>query len=1163
MQDRCKARRVQFLLITAMIVTAALLATAWGSITLISLADPLPADAEVNARRESLKDPRVMLDEPVTTTVTFQQGVAGYEGMVDTFIASTSSDSNFSADTRISMYSDGRYKGLVRFDLSSIPSQVTVINARLELSIYYLSGSFSSLGVSAYPISRPWTIDEVTWNEAADGEMWGTPGCGNTSIDRSATPAGSVAISGLGSYQIDVTSAVDNWVTNQETNYGLLVVSQGSPAIQSDHRSSEYGIESVRPKLVVTYVVTGPLPTFTPTHTPTVTPTSTPEPSVYITSTMLAANPPCLAVGPDYDENPGYPDHGYVFAFWQGTATFARLWLQQANVDGEHSLYVNGHFVGRTVHDSRGSICGASTGYYYSWDFDPAYLINGYNVISFTHDAVYWDNWGVNGGYIVIGGDLSVPENRTFTYTSSYDDSIRQATVQIPIGYNPSVPIPMLTSLYGLGETITDGWKRYAQQANDRGWLLVVPDMRQNTISPAVRQDIIDAVNWVKDNYSVDESRIYLAGLSMGGNKALVMAAQHPSTFAAVVAHRPITNLSAWYYETTPFRKGWLEAETGGRPNDVPFEYQRRSPYSQVQNFRHIPTALTHGTEDTVVSTSHSINMFDALVANNADHAYFYPYPGGHGDNGPYDSNWTVGFLSQWTLNRNPTDIGIRADSSRDYYWLGIRQIYNDDHWTRVDAGFNPETGIITATIDDYKQVQVGFDLDWMGLDMVDYTVEDYAPASGDYSIYTIFPVEGKLWVSTGGSIHELTLTPGTSGAPTEVTYQQGLNDYAGTEDAYVHLWYDGNNFGSESQLWVRSDVDPYPYANALIRFDVTDIPQEALIKAATLKLTIIGSGTGDDRLMDVSSYGVRRPWNESEVTWNEARSGDAWAAGGCNDTEVDRDPVPSDTDTITGTTQSPVLTVTDLVQGWVADPASNYGLLLRGGGTQSGVYSFASSEWSNVGGRPQLHVIYTIPTATPTPTITPTPTVALTPSPTGTATPTHTPTATISVTPTPTPTGPTPTPTSTNTPGGPTATPTQTATATSTSSGTETPTATPTATYDPGGYGVIAGIVWYDRNGNGIREPAEPEIIGVEIALEDEFGEPLRTTVSTQGGMYVFIDVLPGIYRVRETNLVGYVSTTPDVVTVPVTSGKTEVVDFGDRLPQRPYLPLVMKVGS
>ena len=287
------------------------------------------------------------------------------------------------------------------------------------------------------------------------------------------------------------------------------------------------------------------------------------------------------------------------------------------------------------------------------------------------------------------------------------------------------------------------------------------------------------------------------------------------------------------------------------------------------------------------------------------------------------------------------------------------------------------------------------------------------------------------------------------------------------------------------------------------------------------------------------------------------------WAAAGCNDTELDRDPSPSDRDSITNTAQSPVLTVTDLVQRWVTEPASNYGVLLVGSGTQSGVYAFGSSEWGNVASRPKLQVIYTIPTATPTPSMTPTPTASFTPTSTGTPTATATVTATgdSTATPSATPTGPTPTPTITETPGGDTATPT--ATSTATTGGTATDTPTPTATYDPAIYGTVAGVVWYDGNGNGIREPEEDTLIGVQITLEDEFGEPIRTRVTTQGGMYVFLDVPAGNYVVQETNMVGYVSTTPDEMPATVVAGATEVIDFGDRLPARLYLPLVVKAAQ
>lgn len=1025
MRGKLVSLGIAFFVLLGLVATA----LAFGGLTMVSWAAPMPAAP--NSLPAAVHQ---VLDQPVTTTVTFQQGLDGYAGVADTFISSYTPNGNYGTLNYLSTHSDGRYRGLIRFDLSSIPSGVTILEARLELNLYYPSGTFQPMTLKAYPIRRPWNVSEVTWNQP-----WATPGCGDTSTDRAATPAGSIIISQSGLHRLDVTSAVAGWVADPSANHGLLLISEAPIGMQYNYRASEYTVLTDRPKLVVTYVVTGPLPTSTPTRTPTITPTSTPTPRVYITSTILST---CIAAG-----NPSYPNYGYVYVFWGGTPTFARLWLQQANADGEHSIYVNGHFVGRSVHDSRGTVCLPGTGYYYSWDFNPAYLVNGYNVISITNDAVYWDSWSANSAYLVVGGDLSVPETRVFTYTSTYDSRVRQALVQVPVGYLPSIPVPLLVSLYGLGETMTDGWKRYAQEANERGWLMVVPDMRQNTMSPAVRQDILDAVNWVKANYSVDDARVYLAGFSMGGNKALVMAAQHPSVFAAVVAHSPITNLSQWYYETTPFRQGWLEAELGGKPNEVPFEYQRRSPLSQAQNLRHVAVALTHGTADTIVPISHTLTLYEALLASNADFTRVYTYAGGHADYGPYDARWTMDFLSPWRLNRNPTDISIRADSSRSYYWLDIRQIYGQDHWTGVDAGYDREAGVITATVTDHRQVDLSFDLLWMGMDAYsDYTVEDYVPATGDYRIYTVTPQGGRLTVTVPvigtSTVHQLTLTAGTTVRPVEVMYQQGVNGYTGTVDIYLSSWEPNRNYEGSQQLWVRSD-DAW---TSLIRFDVSAIPHGAVIKAATLRLGIV-SGTPDERDMDIAVYGIRRPWNPREATWNLARANDPWELAGCNGLTVDRDPQPSDTEVITRTAQRPILTVTELVQRWVSDPASNYGLVLKGGGTQSGYYAFASSESLNIASRPQLQVIYVVPPATPIPTLTPSPTATGTPTTTFTPSATRTNTATLTPTPTPTPTATaSATMTWTFTPT-PTVTPTATEAVTPTGTWTSTPTATETAT--------------------------------------------------------------------------------------------------------------------
>ena len=173
----------------------------------------------------------------------------------------------------------------------------------------------------------------------------------------------------------------------------------------------------------------------------------------------------------------------------------------------------------------------------------------------------------------------------------------------------------------------------------------------------------------------------------------------------------------------------------------------------------------------------------------------------------------------------------------------------------------------------------------------------------------------------------------------------------------------------------------------------------------------------------------------------------------------------------------------------------------------------------------------------TPTSTATATPTATSTATATATASPTAT--ETLTVTPTPTATQkPTETPTATPTP-------------------TEPPTVTPTATLT---WLTIGGLVWYDVNGNGVRETGEPPLPDVQIRLLTE-GLQVGASITDADGRYDFGPRLPGVYVVREVQP-GWLrfSTTPNEVTITRSEGGPVTVDFGDWDGRALYLPLVLR---
>ncbi len=73
-----------------------------------------------------------------------------------------------------------------------------------------------------------------------------------------------------------------------------------------------------------------------------------------------------------------------------------------------------------------------------------------------------------------------------------------------------------------------------------------------------------------------------------------------------------------------------------------------------------------------------------------------------------------------------------------------------------------------------------------------------------------------------------------------------------------------------------------------------------------------------------------------------------------------------------------------------------------------------------------------------------------------------------------------------------------------------------------------VSGVVRVDVNGNGVVNAGDTNgIAGVTVQLLDSGDNVLATTVTAADGGYVFTNVLPGTYTVREVDLAGYFSTT------------------------------------
>lgn len=191
----------------------------------------------------------------------------------------------------------------------------------------------------------------------------------------------------------------------------------------------------------------------------------------------------------------------------------------------------------------------------------------------------------------------------------------------LPEGYddpaNADKKWPMILFLHGAGARgnddpyVTDrGPTRVKREGMDMPFIVISPQCEPNQWWAAPR--VGDLLDELVEKYNVDEDRIYLTGLSMGGHGSWYAAQAYPDRFAAVA---PIC--------------GGGEPMDAGRLTDVP-----------IWTF--------HGDADAVVTIDRSQAMVDAIKEAGGENIAFTVYPGvGH-------DAWTATYnnpaLYEWFL---------------------------------------------------------------------------------------------------------------------------------------------------------------------------------------------------------------------------------------------------------------------------------------------------------------------------------------------------------------------------------------------------------------------------------------------------------------------------------------------------------------------------------
>lgn len=146
---------------------------------------------------------------------------------------------------------------------------------------------------------------------------------------------------------------------------------------------------------------------------------------------------------------------------------------------------------------------------------------------------------------------------------------------------------PLMLFLHGAGERGDDvnevkmhgPPKLIAEENKEFPFVIVSPQCPEGTVWTSDTQtETLDALlKYITSHYRIDEDRVYLTGLSMGGYGTWRLACDYPHRFAAIA---PICG--------------------GGDPR-------------RVENIKHLPVWVFHGAKDPVVSPEESKEMVEAL----------------------------------------------------------------------------------------------------------------------------------------------------------------------------------------------------------------------------------------------------------------------------------------------------------------------------------------------------------------------------------------------------------------------------------------------------------------------------------------------------------------------------------------------------------------------
>ena len=190
-------------------------------------------------------------------------------------------------------------------------------------------------------------------------------------------------------------------------------------------------------------------------------------------------------------------------------------------------------------------------------------------------------------------------------------------------------------------------------------------------------------------------------------------------------------------------------------------------------------------------------------------------------------------------------------------------------------------------------------------------------------------------------------------------------------EDTYLNL--DTTNYAQQPTVRVYTWPNHRPANAAVLKFDLSTIPRDAIVQRATLRLSLTDADPTVDTTYTISAHKILRKnvvvaaangftsdgstvWTPSTCCFKDIPLGQADLAS------------PEDVRAIDKTLGFKSWTVTEMVREWLASPSTNQGIMLNADASNSidRYRYFASMEHPNASLRPYLEIAFAATDATP-----------------------------------------------------------------------------------------------------------------------------------------------------------------------------------------------------